>query len=62
MIEIGSYWQHIITSRVVKIIEVRTELISVEYSYTNTTFNMYYDKEFFIKLFEKLTSLEVELL
>lgn len=76
MIEVGSYWQRSSTGRVVRIVEVKTSGISVEFSSCSvvlewkelsksdysTTFTMEYDINYFLINFEQLTPLEMELL
>jgi hypothetical protein len=62
VIEVGSYLQHIFTGRVVRILEIKTNEIKLEWVLKDSTINMTYDKEFILTQFAQLTPLEVELL
>lgn len=67
MVEIESYWQYIFADRVVKVVEVNSHLVVVEWeklskSEYSTTYIAEFDINYFLTQFEQLTPLEVELL
>lgn len=67
MIEVGSYWQYIFADRVVKVVEINSHLVVVEWEKLSkpdysTTYTAEFDINYFLTQFEQLTPLEVELL